>query len=85
MKKLLIAMLVVNGLAYADCSDPAAAQKAVGMLHKYNKTAIQVNYSSDKVDCSNTCKSNIAAQDSSINVIMKQVDGTGVCKYSKPS
>lgn len=84
-KKLLISLLIVSGFAYADCNDPANAGKAVTKLHKWNKTAIQVNYTSDKTNCADTCKTNILALDKSINVTKKLVSGTGVCKFSKPN
>lgn len=85
MKKLLLGLLIVNGVAFADCNDPANAQKVVNKLHQHNKTAVQVNYTSDKTDCANTCKNNIASLDKSINVIMNQVSGTGECKFAKPT
>ena len=84
-KQLLIALLIVSGISYADCNDPANAQKVVDKLHKWNKPAVQVNYTSDKIDCASTCKNNVLALDKSINVIMKSVSGAGICKFSKPN
>lgn len=85
MKKLLATLLVISGAVYANCDVPANAQTAVNKLHKWNKTAIQVNYTPDQVACANKCKANILALDKTINVVMKpSATGTGTCKFSKP-
>ena len=89
MKKLLISLLIINGIAFADCNEPANAQKVVNMLHKHNKTAIQVNYTKDKIDCANTCKSNVLALDKTIIVNLNEISSLGsktsICKFSKPN
>ena len=86
MKKLLLALLVVSSLAYADdCSDKAT--QAVAKLHKYNKTAIQLNYTGDKSAFADMCEADIKALDSKITVIKKPILGgstTGQFKMSKP-
>ncbi len=85
MKKLLLALMVVSGFAFADCNDPKNAEKVVGMLKSHNKTAVQVNYTADKADCAATCKANILALDKSITVAMNQEkSGTGLCRFAKP-
>jgi hypothetical protein len=85
MKKLLVALLVINGAVYANCDNPTNAQSAVNKLHKWNKTTIQVNYTPDQSACAATCASNIKKLDSTITVKMKALPtGTGTCKFSKP-
>lgn len=85
MKKLLATLLIVSGFAYANCDDPANAQKAVNKLHQWHKTAIQVNYTPDQAACATKCAANIATLDKSIKVISKALPtGTGTCKFSKP-
>lgn len=84
MKKLLLSLMVVSSVAFADCNDPKNTQKVVDMLHSHNKTAVQVNYTSDKTDCANTCKANVLALDKSITVnLNKEKSGTGICKFAK--
>lgn len=84
MKKLLIALLVASGVAYAadDCSGPA--QKVVDKLHSHNKNVVQLNYSSDQTAKVAQCQSAIAALDKNIVVKTNQVSGTGVFKFEKP-
>ncbi len=83
MKKLLLVLLAVSSVAYADeCAQNA--QKAVDKLHKYNKTAVQFNYSPDKVDFAKMCQADIATLDKNITVKMNPVSGTGQFKMQKP-
>ena len=81
--KLTLALIVASGIAFADqCAAPA--QKVIDKLQTYNKTAVQVNYSADKADYAKMCQADIIALDKNVKVILKQVDGTGQFKFSKP-
>lgn len=84
MKKLLLSLLVIGGIAYAadDCSGPA--QKVVDKMHKYNKTVVQLNYSSDQAAKATQCQTTISGLDKGITVKMNPVSGTGVFKFEKP-
>jgi hypothetical protein len=85
MKKLLLALMVVSSVAFADCNDPKNAEKVVGMLKSHNKTAVQVNYTADKADCAATCKANILALDKNITVTLnEEKSGSGLCRFAKP-
>ena len=84
MKKLLLALLVVGSVAYADdCAQNA--QKAVDKLHQHNLTTVQFNYSKDKADVAKMCEADIKAIDGNIKVVSKIVDGSGKFKMSKPT
>jgi hypothetical protein len=78
MKRLLFVLTVISGIAYAtdDCLD--TAQKIVSILHKSNKNAIQLNYSSDNIAKATACKSAIIELDKAIVVKMKSISGSGV-------
>ncbi len=84
MKKLLLVLMVVSSVAFADCDDPKNAEKVIGMLKSHNKSKVQVNYTADKKGCADTCKANILALDKSIKVIMNKEKGTGMCRFAKP-
>ena len=84
MKKLLLVLMVVSSVAFADCDDPKNARKVIGILKNLNASQVQVNYTADKKGCADTCKANILALNKSITVNMNEEKGTGMCRFAKP-
>lgn len=82
-KKLLLLLLAYSSIAYADsgCSD--IAQKVVDKLASHSKTSVTLNYSADKAQQAQTCKTAILAKNSALTVNLNQVDGTDKFKFSK--
>ena len=89
MKKLMLALMVVSSLVYADCNDPKNADKVLGMLKSHDKHAVQVNYSKDKIDCAATCVENIkvAAAAASYKLEVEsnlEPEEHSLCRYARP-
>lgn len=84
MQKLLLVLSLASGVCFAaanDCSK--AAQKVVDKLTAHQLSAISIDYSADKADWATTCKKAILAKNSSIQVTMTQVEGSGKFKFTR--
>ncbi len=84
MKNYLLALVMVGSfsISYAfDCSKQA--EKVVNKLAAHNRTSVTINYSVDKSDWAQTCKSAILAKNAQLNVNLNQVNGSDVFKFSK--
>lgn len=88
MKKLLLTLLVVSGLAYADdCTSSAQphadAPTIVKKLQAHSIKAVKITYSADQATKANSCKTAISKVDSSLTIEMNQASGSDVFKVSK--
>lgn len=84
MKDYLLALVIIGlySMSYAfECSKQA--DKVINKLAAHNRTSVTINYSADKSDWAQTCKSTILAKNAQLNVNLNQVNGSDIFKFSK--
>jgi hypothetical protein len=52
-------------------------------MHKKGVQSATLSFSSDKASLAQSCQADVASKDSSLKLVLKQVDGSNVFKFSR--